>query len=83
MKNNMIALNRNDMEKVNGGYIFNASSWYGGVEKWQVIDEMLGGSVICTCDTREEAIKKAKAHRVSTREVGWDTILEFITGGQE
>lgn len=61
-----------ELEKVTGGYIFNVSQGWAGVEtkRWEVIDDG-NGEVLGRYTTKEEALEMAKLKSQSSKEIYW------------
>lgn len=75
----MEKLNDNELDKVAGGFLFNASGISGSdpQKPWEVIDNNNGNKISCFA-TKEEAEQEAKKYgssRANTMEIKWDQVL--------
>jgi len=63
------------LENVNGGYVVCSRGMEGSVEDapWQVIDDNTG-EVLSNCKTYDDAVDKAKSHKVASHLVGQDFV---------
>ncbi len=66
------AIESGELEKVSGGYVFNVSPGYAGVEtkRWEVVDDG-NEEVLGRYATRDEAMKMATAKGQSSKQIYW------------
>ncbi len=70
------------LDKVNGGFIFNASGISGADPRkhWEVINSETGETV-ARCETEDEAKEKARKRKINRFRIEWDDLCDLRDQG--